>query len=386
MVLRILQIGSGAEYGGATTYILMLLQALREQGWEVDYAGTPGKTLEVIRQAGYTVYPIPALQREIRPWRDFRALSQLRQVLRQQQYQVVHTHTSKGGILGRLAAKMAGIPAILHTVHGFAFHELSSPFQRLLYVRLEKTAAHWCDRLITVNEEDRLQALKYGIAKPEDIITVYNGIDTQPFDQALLQVEQSSHEHSLVEPGSGLLVGMVARLAPSKAPLDFIHAASLVLSQRQDVKFVLVGDGPLQSQLEYEVNRLGLGDNILFTGFRQDVPQLLAAMDVFVLTTLWEGLPISLLEAMSMAKPVVATRVRGPREVVQHGVSGYLVPPGDPLAVSEAILSLLENKELRLQMGKAGRLLVDSKFHKASMLNHTLEVYSDLLKSKVKKI
>ncbi|HEX3031852.1 MAG TPA: glycosyltransferase family 4 protein [Bacillota bacterium] len=372
MALRILQIGSGAEYGGATTYLLMLLEALKEQGWEVDYAGTPGKTLQVVRDSGYRVFPIPALQREIRPLKDWLALRQLRQVLRQEHYQVVHTHTSKGGFLGRLAARQEGIPAILHTVHGFAFHELSSTFQRKLYVRLEKTAARWCDRLITVNEEDRQQALKYHISDPDSVTTVYNGIDTRPFDG--------------VAPSPGekpcLLVGMVARLAPSKAPLDFVRAAALVLNHRQDVKFLLIGDGPLQSELEFEVSLLGLRDRILFTGFREDVPNLLADLDVFVLTTLWEGLPISLLEAMAMAKPVVSTRVRGPREVVEHGVSGYLVPPGDTLAMSEAILELLENPALCFRMGQAGRRLIDSRFHRSAMLNHTLQVYREVLKAK----
>lgn len=376
---KILQVGSGPDYGGGTTYVLTLMKALRERYGEVCYAGTPGLTFDAIQSEGYPVYAVPALQREINPWRDGMAMLQLFRIMRRHRFDLVHTHTSKGGFLGRLAARMAGTPAILHTVHGFAFHEMTPPLRYGLYILLEKLAAGCCDRIISVNQEDRQKAVNCGIAAPEKILTIYNGIDAGRFNQ-VYQRDRLRHELGTAE--GEYLVGMVARLAPSKAPLDFIHAAHHVLSCRGDVKFVLVGDGPLRGEIEQEIERLGLGKRVVLTGFRTDIPAILSAMDVFVLTTLWEGMPIAALEAMAMGKPVISTMVRGPREVVQDGITGCLVPPRDPTAVGEAILEVISQPGMAAEMGRRGRELVDEVFNSSRMTEKTLAVYEELLAEK----
>lgn len=375
----IMHVGCGAEYGGGSTYVLLLMKALREHGWKVCFASTPGLTLDAVEAAGYPVFPVPAMQREIRPWSDLRALVQLVRIIRQIRPAVVHTHTSKGGFLGRLAARMAGVPVIIHTVHGFAFHEGISKGRKLLYLNLERAAARWCDRIISVNNEDRLQALSCGIAGPDKIVTIYNGIDTTPFDR---YYDRNEIRREFGAGDSNVLVGMVARLAPSKAPLDFILAAHYVLDYRNDVKFVLVGDGPLRKEIEKAVRELDRTGAVFVIGHRTDVPALLSAMDIFVMTTLWEGLPIAVLEAMAMRKPVVATDVRGPREVVRHGETGYLVPPKSPIAVGKAVLELIDRVDQAKEMGLKGRRLVEEVFNISTMTERTINVYEETLMRK----
>lgn len=373
---KILQIGSGAEYGGGSTYLLTLMNAIGQQGWEVHFACTPGLTLEAVKKAGFSVFPVPAMQRPINPWADFRALIQLIKIIRNGNYDLVHTHTSKGGFLGRLAAKITGVPAIIHTVHGFAFHEHSSRAALLFYVTLEKIAAYCCDRMISVNHEDRLKAIELGIAGPDKIITIQNGIDTTPFDRRFNR-GKIRREFGVEE--DQLLIGTVARLAPQKAPFDFVHAAAYALAHRSDLKFIMVGDGPLRAETEQLIRQLDLSDYIIVTGHRTDVPELLAAMDVFMLTSLWEGLPISLLEAMAMSKPVIVTDIKGSREVVKNGETGYLVPPKDPEAAGEALLKMLAAGEEAKKMGARGRHLVDEVFNAKTMTQNTISVYRELL-------
>lgn len=374
---RILQIGSGAEYGGGSTYLLTLMDAIRNHGGEAHFACTPGLTLEAVNRADYRAFPVPAMQREINPYRDLRAILQLIKIIRRGKYELVHTHTSKGGFLGRLAAKTAGVPVVFHTVHGFAFHEQSSRVSQKLYVTLEKIAACCCHRIISVNHEDRLKAIELGITSLGKIITIQNGINTAPFDKVFdrLQVRKK-----LAVKEDEFLVGTVARLAPQKAPLDFVHAAAHVCSQRQDVKFIMVGDGPLHEQTEQLVDKLNLGDRIILAGYRTDIPELLSAMDVFVLTSLWEGLPISLLEAMAMRKPVVATDIKGSREVVSNGETGWLVPPRDPVATGDRIIQILSRWDEAHHMGSRGRELVDQVFNASIMTEKTLAAYNELLR------
>lgn len=376
---RVLHIGSGTEYGGGTTYVLMLMKAIIEHGGEVHFACTPGLTLEAVRSSGYQVFQIPSLQREIRPVADLLALCQLLRVIRKGKYNLVHTHTSKGGFLGRIAARMAGVPVVFHTVHGFAFHDRSSKFSYFLYLFLERFAARFCDKMISVNSEDRMAAVSSGVASHEKIITIYNGINCESFDCSCNGIKIRK-ELGVGEKDD--LVGMVARMAPSKAPLDFVRAAEYVCARRKNVKFVLVGGGPQRAETEHLIRELGLTENIILTGYRTDVPEILAAMDIFILTTLWEGLPIALLEAMAMRKPVVATNVRGPREVIQHRETGLLVPPGDPTAAGEAILWLLIHKEEAKKMGSRGRILVEEVFNAKVMTRKTLAVYEELLKAR----
>ncbi|MEW6181580.1 MAG: glycosyltransferase family 4 protein [Bacillota bacterium] len=372
---KVLQIGCGSEYGGGSTYLLTLMRAIRNQGSEAHFAGTPGLTLAAVKDSGYTVFPVPAMRREIRPWNELGALLQLIRIIRAGRYDLVHTHTSKGGFLGRLAARITGVPAV-HTVHGFAFHNESSRLAKLFYTRLEKTAARWADLLISVNNEDRLEAVNSGIVGPDRVITIHNGIDTSPFDRPFDRLKKRR------ELGVGeeeLLVGTVARLAPQKAPMDFVAAALYLLARRPGMRFIMVGDGPLRDRAELLIRQSRQADRIMVCGHRTDVPELLAAMDVFVLTSLWEGLPISILEAMAMAKPVVATDIKGSREVVQHGETGYLVPPKDPAAVGEAVLKMADRTEAVKVMGEKGRRLVEEVFNARRMTAETINAYIQLL-------
>ncbi|MBC8235033.1 glycosyltransferase family 4 protein, partial [bacterium] len=262
-----------------------------------------GQLVDVLRKHQIKVLFIPELRRQINPYYDLIAFIKLYRLFKTQKYDVVHTHSSKPGFLGRLAAKTAKTKAIVHTVQGFAFHEFSSRISTVVFTFLEKIAALVSDIIISVNEYDRRIAIERRIVKRDKIITIPNGICLEEFT---INIDVEDKKRQLGIAPNKKVVGMVARLWAQKAPQVFIKAAAYVLERRKDVVFLLVGDGELKSELELLVGELGIEKDVLFTGWRTDVPQILEILDIFLLTSLWEGLPITILEAMVKRKPVVA--------------------------------------------------------------------------------
>jgi glycosyltransferase involved in cell wall biosynthesis len=274
-------------------------------------------------------------------------------LIRSGRYDIVHTHSSKAGILGRWAAYLAGAPVIVHTVHGWGHHDRQHPLVRRLYIVLEQLTQRITARLIVVSPRNIQKGLADGIAAPEKYVTIRSGIDVGRFRQPSRPRDVIRDE--LGVPRGAPVVGTVTRLSPQKAPLDFISGAAQVAARRGDVHFVLVGDGPLRPAVEARLAELGLAERVHLTGLRRDIPDLMHSFDVFALTSLWEGLPRVLPQAMVTGLPVVATAVDGNAEVVADGVNGYLTPPGDPGAMATALLELLENPALSRSMGDAGR-------------------------------
>lgn len=319
---------------------------------------------------------LPELRREINPLFDLFAFIKLFRLIKQNRFLLVHTHSSKSGFIGRLAARAAGAKCVVHTVQGFAFHEFSSRLSIFVIGLMERIAGLVTDRIIFVNQFDRKIAQRMKLAAVEKMVTIPNGVD-------LSQFSPDSPAHVPADlvgiETSGGIVGMVARLWEQKAPQDFIRSIPVVVNTVPDAKFLVIGDGHLKDRLVRLSQELNVSDKVLFLGWRQDVRALLKILDVFVLTSLWEGLSVSILEAMASGKPVVATNIKGNNELVIHGETGFLVPAQNPQQVGENVLNLLMNRTLAQKMGLKGYQRVQKNFSIENTVKKINQVYDMLL-------
>jgi glycosyltransferase involved in cell wall biosynthesis len=303
------------------------------------------------------------------------------------QYHIVHTHSAKAGTLGRIAARRAKVPIIIHTFHSFGwqvartFHTrpwqvYTSSLKKWFYILIERYAASLSDALITVSELNKQEAIDINLAPPEKFATIYSGIDLNRFT---VNVERIKKCRSLgLSPGQPI-IGTIGRLSTQKAPLDFVAAAKTVLQQKPDVQFIMVGDGPLASEV-----RQAIGDEqrIKVLGYRDDVPEVLSILDLFVLSSLWEGLGRALTEAMVVGVPVAATAVDGVPELVTHQQTGLLSPPGDPARLAENIIWLLDCPEEAQRMKQCARNRVVPTFSAERMVEQIEALYERLLDEK----
>lgn len=378
---RVLHIVGDSKFGGGVWYVLSLVKMAREHGWEADVLGTDPRILQELKNRNIGAVPLSVIRRAHNPVWDLIGLFRLLSFLQSSSYSIVHTHTSKGGFIGRLAARVAGVPIIIHTVHGFAFHEFSSPVALLFYATLERIAAHWCDRIITVSSFHREWALQLKIAPPDKITAIPNGISPERLKAHRLCAEV---REELGLGAENKVVMTLGRLFPQKGLEYLIRAVPKVVAQVGDkARIIVVGEGPLHTDLEDLAHSTGVKGNVNFIGFRADVADILSVADVVALPSLWEGLSIALLEAMAMAKPVVTTAIGSNREVVEDGRTGLLVPPCDPGALAQAIVSLLSNPSLATRLGTAAQETFKAKFTEERMLQETWEVYSELIRRKL---
>ncbi|MFZ4657225.1 MAG: glycosyltransferase family 4 protein [Caldilineaceae bacterium] len=370
--------------GGAQENTMLTAQLLREEGWEVDVVsgpqtGSEGSLIETVRKRGIPLILEPTLVREVNPVKDFLAIFRLARLMRQGQYQIVHTHSSKAGIVGRWAAKLAGVPIIVHTVHGWGHHDYQHPLVRFYYILLEKLTLPITDKLIAVTSKDIDKGLRDGIGQRDDYVVIRSGIELDRFGHPQVQRDETRVAWGI--PTDALLIGSVTRLSPQKAPLDFVRAAALVAQRYPNAYFMMVGDGPLRSEVEQLAAELGIAERLVLTGLRRDVPELLAAFDLFALSSLWEGLPRVLLQAMATSLPIVATACDGSAEAIETGVNGFLVPPGEPAQLAERLCQLLDQPALAQQMGAAGYARVEE-FSDRGMVKAIAALYAELLKTK----
>lgn len=372
---RLLHI-KGAGFGGDCVLILELGRAARDQGFDVDVLASDARFQEMIRDTGLGVVDTIAIRREIRPIADACALGILTRFLSRSSYRLVHTHTSKPGLLGRLAARRVGVPGIIHTPHLFPFHEESGRFATAAYVRCERLAARWCDRIVTVSDFHRDWALSLGVGRPGQVISIPNGVphhgeaDRRP--RAEVRAELGLEDCFLILTAS--------RLAPQKGLEYLIRGAARVREGVPNAQIVVVGDGPLAPQLSRLVEDLGVRDIVTLLGFRTDVSDLVEACDLVVLPSLWEGLSISLLEAMAAGKAIVTTTLGSNREVTDDGTAARLVPSKDVNSLVEAILSLAASPEERGALGRRAREIQRARYTTPRMLDAYLAEYERLLR------
>jgi glycosyltransferase involved in cell wall biosynthesis len=376
--MKLIHVIGDSRFGGAGRIILRLGQVAQAEGWQVDILTTDITLQRAVKQHGLGLITLDVIRRKIRPLWDLTGLIRLSDFLRREHYGIVHTHTSKGGFVGRLAARLAGVPVIVHTAHGFAFHERTRPGVRLFYSTLERIASRWCDRIVSVSEFHRQWALELGICHPPKILAIPNGIAAL----ASPEVVPADLRGELGVSEDELLILSMARLAPDKGLEYLIEAAALLLRSEKQFRIVIAGDGEVRVRLEELAFNLGVSDRVSLLGFREDVSDLLAACDLVVLPSLREGLSIALLEAMAAGKPIVATSIGSHRELASQAEIAQLVPPADAPALCEAILRLTQNPARMARLGAKAQVLFESQYTEQRMLNTYRQLYFDLLQEK----
>ncbi|MBI5025649.1 MAG: glycosyltransferase family 4 protein [Nitrospirae bacterium] len=363
--------------GGAQEYALLAVEGLNRNKYEVHLGSSPGGEWESrASKVADRLIIIPNLRRGINPYYDAIVLFQLIKLIKKEKYHIIHTHSSKAGFLGRIAGRVAKAPIIIHTIHGFSFHQFMNPFIKQLYALLEKVSARLSDILITVSEINRQEGINIAIAPKEKFITIYNGFALEKFQ---INIDKKAKKRELGFNPELPLVGMVGRLAPQKAPQIFTLAAMKILNKYPNVQFALVGDGPLQGEIRSMINN---DHRIKLFGNRDDVPEILHTLDIFALPSLWEGLPRSIVEAMICSLPIVATPAVGTLEVIEHNVTGLLVPYNDPDALADSIVYLLNNPSIACQLGENARERVIPKFSLELMIKKMEELYDWLVQKK----
>jgi glycosyltransferase involved in cell wall biosynthesis len=366
---RVLVLTVGFTIGGAEQLILMTVPRLQRLGFEVTVAclkgwGPLGEELEA---QGVRAVALGAS----RTW-DLRAAGRLLALIRRERIQVIHAHLFLANLAARLIGRLAGVPVVICTHH-------DTDLDMGLHQRLaERATASLSDTVVACSEAVRRYALRtYGL-RPGQVRTLRNAIATA--EPAIASTTRDAVRREIGAGPGDLLVGTVGRLVePKKGIPVFLAAARRMADSLPTVRFVIVGDGPARAHLEALATREGVGHRTVFTGLRRDIPRVMHALDLFVQPSNWEGFGLTLLEAMSVGLPVVATRVGGVPEVVVDGGTGLLVPPADPAAMSRACLDLLSERERAARLGEAGRQRACSEFPIDRLVTETAELYRELL-------
>ena len=375
---NILYVVTKLELGGAQKQALSLMRRLNNEEYNIFlFTADVGLLMsEALAISGITVKRSRFIERPISPLKDLLALFEIYGFIKEKQIDIVHTHSSKAGIIGRLAARLAGVKIIIHTVHGWSFNDYQPFWTRLLYIWLERWIGGFTDRLIVVSRYDQEKGLSNNIAGKDRYSVIRYGIDYAEFSG---KQDAGKARQELGLNADDVVVGMVACFKPQKSPGDFVRLAGLINQSLPGVKFVLVGDGALRENIEDLISQYNLPNNMFLLGWREDIPEILSAIDVFALTSLWEGLPISVLEAFASHKPVVATDTGGVREVVFENKTGFLAPLGDVKAMAEKVKILLNDKSLRLKMGDNAHSSLGVSYRVDYMVNSTKDLYENLI-------
>lgn len=370
--MKILMIITRLDQGGSAEVVMQIGEGLSKKGHEIKIITGLTRNhqesfVDYTRKTGVPITVIKELRREVNPFLDIYSFWKIYHLIKKEEPEVVHTHTSKAGILGRWAAYFAGVKTVIHSTHGHIFYGYFGGFKTSIFLWIERLTAKITDRITTLTslEIDDYQRLK--LAKKEKFITIPYGIDTKKYQRPDRTREEDRQMLGLLS--KDYVIGWIGRLVPVKDCGTFIKAASLLKNvppthpsplrgEGGGIKFLVVGDGPERQRMEEMAEKLGVKG--IFTGTRMDVYDIIQAMDLLVLSSLNEGLGRVLLEAMAAGKPIVATKVGGVPEVVKDGITGILVSPSNPVEMASAITNILNNPDMMSIMGEEGRKWVRS--------------------------
>lgn len=365
--------------------LLNQLLALREAGFEVGAISAAGPDLGPVRAAGVPHWPV-SFTRRMTPFRDLIAAFQIWKLCRRERFTIVHTHQVKAALFGQMAARLAGVPLVINTVHGFYFHEHTPPLKRRAWIALETFCAMFSDRLLSQNREDITTAVETGICGRGKIEHLGNGIDVRRFDRSALPQDRIAKLRAELGIPEGVpVVGFVGRLVEEKGLLELFEAVASIRHRFPGLRFLVVG--PVDSDMPDHLGpasaeRAGIGDITVFAGYRDDMPDLYSLMTVLVLPSHREGLPRSPMEASSMGVPIVATDIRGCREVVHPDQNGYLVPVRNAGALAAAIERILADDSLATRLGARARELALTEFDEQIIFGRVVKVYRRMLDEK----
>lgn len=369
-----------ATTGGTRRHLVDLATRLDRNLFAVDVVCStlrdPGflADIEAMRQAGAAV-SIVQMVRPIGPWPDMAALLRLVRHVRAVKPCIVHTHSAKAGFLGRLAARYCRVPRIVHTPHQFPFQMDVAAWRRNVYLKLETMAAAWTSRFICVCEHERRTALERGLASPEQVVVIPNGVELPaPAPAARL----AALRRELALPHDGLVFGFVGRLVEQKDPLTLLRAMKRVLINYPHATLVMVGGGPLRDMLERHAELAGIGQACRFVGPREDARAFYALFDIVVIPSRWEALPYVLLDAMAHGCAVIASNVGGIPEAIEDGTTGLLTPVANPVALADAMERLAADPDVRHQLGSAARETIAQKFRLSENVQAVADLYRGL--------
>jgi glycosyltransferase involved in cell wall biosynthesis len=363
--------------------LLNLLLHLKKTGFEITSVSTAGPDVPTLEEVGIRHVPVPMRRSPFTPLHDLVALWRLYRLFRRERFTIVHTHNPKPGFLGQMAAKLARVPIIVNTVHGFYFHDHMHPALRRFYITLEKLAGRWSSVMFSQNQEDTRTAEKLGIGTVEKVKFLGTGIDVEYMDPGRISPEaRAAKRQELDIPDGAPVVGFVGRLVREKGVVEMLEAARIIHEHRPEVRFIFVGPVDLVKKDAFDpigAASYGIDDVISFLGMRPDMPELYSIMDVMALPSYREGLPRAPMEASAMEIPCVVTDIRGCREVIEDGVTGLLVPRQDSAALAKALIELLEDPERARQMGRQGRKAALEKFDERTAFRFIEAEYRRLL-------
>lgn len=381
--MRIVHVITRLIIGGAQENTLLSCEGLHARGHEVHLISGPthgpeGALTARAKEGGYHFEELPSLVRPVSPLRDFAALRSLRRRFEMLRPDVVHTHSSKAGVLGRIAADQAGVPAIVHTIHGMSFNRTQSDLVQSMYAVAERHCARRCHAIVSVADAMTRQALDAGVGEPSQFRTIRSGMVVEDFDPRNHCDRTLRREWGMDE--SHVVVGTVARLFQNKGYEQLIPIMASAAREEPRLRFVWIGDGARRAEYEAELRRRGLRDRVTITGLvpPSEMPRMLASIDLLAHTSQWEGLPRAVVQAMLMEKPAVSFNIDGAPEVVIPDETGTLVELGDQDGFAAAMIRLARDDELRQRLGATGRARCIREFDHRVMVEKLEALYADL--------
>lgn len=358
--------------------LIAQIEAAQRAGYEVHVICTPGPHFPWLAERGVKLHGIE-IRRSISPFPDLLALWSLYRCFRRERIDIVHTHTPKVSLLGQLAARLAGVPIIVNTIHGFYFHEHMKPMPRRFYIAMEWVAARCSTAILCQNPEDIETAVRLGICRRETIRLLGNGINLERFDPAQFDTGRRARlRDELGLPQDAVVVGIIGRLVREKGYLELFTAMRTLMAENPRLWLLIIG--PEEPDKPDRISRdalaaYGIAERTRWLGSRDDIPELLACCDVYTLPSWREGFPRSAIEAAAMGLPIVATDIRGCRQVVREGENGLLVPLRDVAALERTLRELCGDPTLRQAMGAAGRKRALAEFDERQVCEIVLDTY-----------
>lgn len=374
--IKILHVITHLPIGGAQDNTLYTVELLDKEKYDISLCcNLEGALVERAKKIeAIKLFDIPFLCREVSPYRDIRAFLSLYKLFKEEDFTIIHTHSSKAGLLARLAAVLNKTPIVIHTIHGFAFNDFMNALKKNFFIYVEKLLAKWTDVLITVSNLNKKKIIDLNIAHENKIKNIYSGIDLSLFTNK----RNDDFRKELNLENDHLLLGSVGRLSDQKDPITMIEAFGIISKPFPNAHLALVGDGELKGKILEKIDKLKLNGKVHLTGNKNNPWSVYHSMDLFIMSSIYEGLGRSITEALSCGVPVVCTDVEGVPEIVRDNITGILVPPKDSNKLADGITRTLNEMETAKKMAEEGRRFVNDNFDVNKMVTDIDSLYNTL--------
>ena len=376
--IKLLHVITHLPIGGAQDNTLYTVELLNKDKYDISLScNLNGELVSRAKKVKHLkLYDVPSLRREVSIINDIRAFLYLYKLIKKENFTIIHTHSSKAGFLGRIAAMLNKTPIVIHTIHGFAFHDYMNSFKKNIFIYLEKLSAKWTHGLVTVSNLNKKKVVDLGIAPIEKLKNIYSGIDLTLF----INEKNDQFRKELNLDDNHLLLGSVGRLSNQKDPITMIEAFCIVIKRFPNAHLTLVGEGELRDEILIKIDQLQLNGRVHLTGNKNDPWKIYHSLDLFIMSSIYEGLGRSITEALSCGVPVVCTSVEGVPEIVRDNETGILVPPKNPGALATGIISSLNDMDSAKRMAEEGRKFVNENFDVNKMVDDIDSLYDTFYK------